>query len=207
MLSASTRPGQHIRRAPGEGTPTVLTAFCFLMTAVSKGTAPLARVFFFFPQKRQRFEPKWNRQVATLVKWTIISLETAQAHTFIFGPTRSLFSLQKGCLLLGSSCKDSKLLMQAVGVCLRVCLVCISVRACVCVFFCILDLAVFLFSFFSGTKHCPAPSAQSVRTTMTSVLTPSFFPSCLDYTQNDNRAVCRSVSCPTALHQPTNRLS
>lgn len=111
--------------------PRCLTAFWFLMTAVSKGIASLARGFFFlFPQKRQRFEPKWNRQVATLVKWTIISLETAQAHTFIFGPTRSLFSLQKGCLLLGSSCKDSKLLMQAVGVCLRVWLVCISVRAC-----------------------------------------------------------------------------
>lgn len=165
--------------------------------------------FFLFPQKRQRFEPKWNRQVATLVKWTIISLETAQAHTFIFGPTRSLFSLQKGCLLLGSSCKDSKLLMQAVGVCLRVCLVCISVRACVCVcsLLHIRSGCFFLFCFFRGQSSVQHHRTQSVRITMTSVLTLSFFPSCLDYTQNDNRAVCRSVSCPTALHQCANTLS
>lgn len=66
------------------------------MTAVSKGIASLARGFFFlFPQKRQRFEPKWNRQVATLVKWTIISLETAQAHTFIFVPLARYFLSRK----------------------------------------------------------------------------------------------------------------
>lgn len=53
--------------------------------------------------------------------------------------------------------------------CLCVCLVNISVH--VCVFICIFDQAVF-----SGTMQCPAPSAQSVRTTMTSVLTLRFLP-------------------------------
>lgn len=126
----------------------------------------------------------------------------AVSHTFIFGFSHSLFSLPKAAIYWAPVARKVNYLWQ-----LLMC-VCVSVWSvfrcmCVCVFICILDLAVV----FSGTKQCPAPSAQSVRKTMTSVLTLSFLPSCLDYNQSNNRTVCRSVSCPTALHKPPSRLS
>lgn len=96
------------------------------------------------------------------------------SHTFILTFSHSLFSSHS----LGSGCKDSKLFMpEDVCLCVFVCVCGLNFRACMCIaFICIIDLAVY-----TGTKQCPAPSAQFDRETMTSVLTLSFLPSCLDY--------------------------
>lgn len=128
-----------------------------------------------------------------------LSLETVYllSHTY-FGFFRSLFSLQKAAIYRAPVARTVNYL------CKRLMCLCLPGQyfsACVCFH---LHIWSGCFLWDNAVSSTISPVRQDNNDISVNPLLPS---SCLDYTQTDNRTVCRSVSCLTTLHKPTSRLS